>query len=127
MALVVLDASVVIAHADSQDALHDAATKALGDHADDDLVLPASAYAEVLVGLPPSRFSELRAALTALAIRIEPIDAGIAEAAARLRARRPSLRLPDALVVAVGDVLGADVVLTGDRRWRQLERVRVLP
>ena len=52
MALTVLDAGIVIALLDSDDAHHAAARAALHDALDrgDDLVLPASAYAECMVG-----------------------------------------------------------------------------
>jgi predicted nucleic acid-binding protein len=51
----------------------------------------------------------------------------IAETAAELRAHHRALRLPDAVVIATGDVLGADAVLTGDARWRRVSRrVRVI-
>ena len=121
MALIVLDASVLIALLDPHDALHTAARAALARHAADDLKLPASAYAESLVG--PARRGRLAAAkraIDALLLDIVPITGEVAEEAAGLRARHPSLRLPDALVVAPGSVLGAAVVLTGDARWRQL-------
>jgi hypothetical protein len=36
------------------------------------------------------------------------------------------LRLPDALVLARGDVLDADTIITVDRRWRRFDRVRVI-
>jgi hypothetical protein len=49
VALIVLDASVVIAHLDAREALHTQATNYLDSHAGDDFRLPASAYAEVLV------------------------------------------------------------------------------
>ena len=121
MALIVLDASVLIALLDPNDALHPAARAALSRHAGDDLKLPASAYAESLVG--PARRGRLAAAkqaIDALLLDIVPITSQVAEEAAELGARHPSLRLPDALVVATGSVLGAAVVLTGDARWRQL-------
>ena len=121
MALIVLDASVLIALLDPNDALHTAARAALARHAGDDLKLPASAYAESLVG--PARQGRLVAAkqaIDALLLDIVPITSQVAEEAAELRARHPSLRLPDALVVATGSALGAAVVLTGDARWRQL-------
>ena len=121
MALIVLDASVLIALLDPNDALHTAARGALARHAGDDLKLPASAYAESLVG--PARRGQLAAAkraIDALLLEIVPITSQVAEQAAGLRARHPSLRLPDALVVATGSVLGAAVVLTGDARWRGL-------
>ena len=121
MALIVLDASVVIALLDPHDGLHPAAMTALARHAGDDLKLPASAYAETLVG--PARRGQLAAAkgaIDTLLLDIMPITGQVAEEAAGLRARHPGLRLPDALVVATGSVLGATVVLTGDARWRQL-------
>jgi predicted nucleic acid-binding protein len=121
VALIVLDASVLIALLDPNDALHTAARAALVRHAGDDLKLPASAYAESLVGpARQGRLAEAKQAIDALLLDIVPITGQVAEQAAELRARHPSLRLPDALVVATGSVLGAAVVLTGDARWRQL-------
>lgn len=119
--MIVLDASVLIALLDAGDALHAAARAALTRHAGDDLRLPASAYAESLVG--PAHRGQLavaKRAVAALLLQIVPITGQVAEEAAGLRARHPSLRLPDALVVATGSVLGAAVVLTGDARWRGL-------
>jgi predicted nucleic acid-binding protein len=61
-----------------------------------------------------------------LPIRIHPVDGQIAERAAALRAKR-HVRLPDALVLATGDALDADVVLTADHRWKRLSpRVHVI-
>ena len=127
MALIVVDASVVIAHLDPDDALHPQATKALLEHADDDLRLPASAYAETLVDPARSgRLDEARVALAALHLQIVPIDAPVAERAASLRARERRLRLPDALVLACGELLDADAVLTADRAWRRFERLTLI-
>ena len=127
MALIVLDASVVIAHLDSADALHTAATEALLEVADDDLRLPASAYAEALVDpTTKGQLARARDRIGALGLGIVPLDAAIAERAASLRARHRTLRLPDALVLATAEELEADAVLTGDRRWRRLPRVRVI-
>src|SRR5579883_1007836 len=50
MAVIVLDASVVIAFLDSSDAHHASAVAALAAHQSEQLVLPASTYAEILVG-----------------------------------------------------------------------------
>jgi predicted nucleic acid-binding protein len=49
------------------------------------------------------------------------LDAEIATAAARLRARHRSLRLPDALVIATASVRRADRLVTTDRRWPTTE------
>jgi hypothetical protein len=55
-------------------------------------------------------------------MRIEPISAPIARRAAQMRSRGPALKLPDALVLATGDVLGASAVLTADATWAKLNR-----
>jgi predicted nucleic acid-binding protein len=125
VALVVLDASVVIAFLDAADRHHQAAVGALARMQSEELVLPASAYAEILVG-PATRGREAVAAvrefMADLAIRVEPISADIAERAAGLRALHRGLKLPDALVIATGDVIEAMSVLTADRSWSRLSR-----
>jgi predicted nucleic acid-binding protein len=118
VALIVLDASIVIALLDPKDALHTAALRVSIAHAGEDLRLPASALAETLV--VPSRAGredEVRAKIQLLDLSVIPISEEIAVEAARLRGTHRSLRLPDALVIASGDILGADSILTGDRSW----------
>jgi predicted nucleic acid-binding protein len=127
VALVVLDASVVIAHLNREDALHERATEALRHHADDDLRLPASAYAEVLVDpARRGRLDDVRNVMGTLRLKVEHIDARVAERAAELRARHEAIHLPDALVLACGDVLEADAVLSADHNWRRFPRVRIV-
>ena len=125
MAIVVLDAAVVIAFLDPDDALHEAAVGALTQHQHDELVVPASVYAEILVG--PYRkgaqaVAEVEAFLEDFAARIEAVTPAIARAAARLRGGSKSVRLPDALVLATADEVGADRVLTGDDSWSKISR-----
>jgi predicted nucleic acid-binding protein len=123
VALIVLDASVLIALLDPADALHHAATAALDRHAAADLKVPASAYSESLVG--PSRRGQAGAAKRAIAsllMDVVPITDRIAEEAAELRARHAKLRLPDALVIATGTTLKAEKIITGDAAWRRLNR-----
>lgn len=122
MGLTVLDAGVLIGFLDSADARHRAAEQALREAIDrnDRVGLPASAYAEVLVG--PARRGVEAVAVVGELIRRVPIeivalDDAIAEAAARLRGRHRSLKLPDALVIATASVLVADQVVTTDRTW----------
>ena len=118
----VLDASVVLALWIPDDAHHAAATTSVRarQSSGDALILPASAFAEALVG--PHRVSEAsaqarkRQLLATFSLRL--LDDRIADAAARLRARHRSLRLPDALVLATGEIEDADV-LTADARWPQ--------
>ena len=123
MGLTVLDAGIVIAVLDGDDAHHDAARAALTALLErgDRLALPASAYAEVMVG--PSRkggdaSATVDAFVDALPAHVEPATREIARSASALRARHGrSLRLPDALVIATAHALGADVVLTTDSGW----------
>src|SRR5690349_16485646 len=121
MALVVVDTSVVIGWLDPSDGLHDRARQALAEHRrrEASFVAPATVLAEVLVGAMkrgPQATAQVKAAVGGL-VRITDVTAPLAEEAARLRASRAWLRLPDAIVVAAGRVLAADFVLTGDRRW----------
>ncbi len=123
MALVVLDASVVIAFLDPDDALHGDAVEALIEHQHNELVIPISVYAEILVapyrrGAGP--VAEVEAFLEDFAIHIEGITPAIARRAAQLRSESRNVRLPDALVLATGDELQTDNVLTGDASWDQI-------
>jgi hypothetical protein len=93
------------------------------DHAGDDLRLPASAYAECLVGpARRGRLDEARSQVEALQLRVEPLTGVVAERAAELRGHFRSLGLPDVVVIATGEVLGADAILTGDAAWRKASR-----
>ena len=122
MALIHLDAGVLIGFLDAEDVHHRSARSAIAEAVDraDNLEMAASALAECLVG-PARRGDEavdlVRDLRKRLPIAIVPLDVDIATAAARLRARHRSLRLPDALVIATAAVGGADQLVTTDRRW----------
>jgi predicted nucleic acid-binding protein len=89
-------------------------------HSGDDLRLPASAYAECLMGpARRGRLNDARARLAELQLQVEPLTEAMAERAAELRSRFRSIRLPDALVIATADILKADAILTGDAAWRR--------
>ena len=125
MALVVLDASVVIAFLDATDAHHARAVAALSARRTDELVVPASVYAETLV----RPFREGAAAVAKVerfyadfAIRIEPLTPDVARRAAELRSRRAGLKLPDAIVLATGESLSAAAILTADDEWSRVSR-----
>ena len=130
MALIVVDASVAIAFLDADDAHHAGAVAALTANRPDRFVIPASAYAEVLVG--PMRRGRAMAdivdqAFVDLNVEVVPVTRDIAMRAAGLRASHTSLRLPDALVLATGDLLEATAVLTADRAWQKFgRRVRLI-
>ncbi|HET9142868.1 PIN domain-containing protein [Actinophytocola sp.] len=127
-----LDTSVLLGLLDTGDAHHQAAARAVTQCmvAGSDFGLPASVLAEVLV----SEARRSRPAVEQRRIRVltlfgpvRPIDEAVAVHSAQLRARHPSLRLPDALVLATGIVDDAELVLTADKRWAGLDkRVRLL-
>lgn len=128
MALILLDASVLIALLDPTDRLNGKAEQALTELVADELAIPASALAETLV--QPARSGKLelaQAAIGLLGLRVTPIDEAVAVEAARLRGRHRALKLPDALVLASGEVLAAAAILTGDQSWQSVsERVRLI-
>jgi predicted nucleic acid-binding protein len=88
VALIVLDASIVIALLDPKDALHAAALQASIAHAGEDLRVPASALAETLVA--PSRagrMEEVRAKIQLLDLGVFARPASVAPLAGRPRYR----------------------------------------
>jgi predicted nucleic acid-binding protein len=118
MGAVVLDASVVIALLDASDAHHARALDDVeaADRREQALMLPASAYSEMLVVFARAgRVAQARDAVSGMGIAIVPLTAEIAQAAAELRARHRHLRLPDALVLASGPAYNAEI-LSYDRR-----------
>jgi PIN domain nuclease of toxin-antitoxin system len=129
VARVVLDASVLIAYFSPLDAHHASAVARLRRASRDECIVIASVLAEILVHpyrTAPQAVSEVEAALAALSMVIRPVDASLARRAAELRASHKSLRLGDALVIAAGDELDAEVV-TADATWSRISRrVRVL-
>lgn len=126
-----LDAGVLIGHFDEQDPFHAAVEVALRPLIRRmPLVLPASAYGEVLVG--PLRSGSAGAVdrvdreLRALGVRVAVIGRDVAAATAGLRARHGRrLRLPDALIIGAALALGAEQVMTTDARWPELDGVTV--
>ncbi|HEU5470066.1 MAG TPA: PIN domain-containing protein [Actinophytocola sp.] len=122
----------MIALFDSNDPHHTATLDVLrsGIEAGLDFSLPASVLSEVLVGA--TRHSDAAASARRHELRrlfgdVRVIDSDVAVAAARLRARHRSLRLPDALVIATAIVDDAESVLTADKRWADVDnRVQVL-
>ena len=128
MGLTVIDAGVLIGFLDRNDAHHQGAEQALRNMIarSDQIVLPASAFAEALVA--PSRMgadavATVRDLIDRVPIDIGPLDVETSLAAAQLRARHPALKLPDALVVATAVTLDADHLVTTDRKWPSRSRL----
>ena len=131
MGLTVVDAGVVIAILDPRDAHHAAALAAVGGvrrEREGVVLLPASAYAEILVHpfrSGPAAVDIVRR-FCSEQLRLEPLSPEIAERAALLRSRHTTLRLPDALVIATADALRADRLLTTDGRWSRFSELAVI-
>jgi toxin FitB len=114
--VIVVDASVLIAHLDEADALHARAVQSLLESAEQPLACSPITLAEVLVG--PARHGRLDLARTAVA------DLGVreialaADAPARLAALRAetNLKLPDCGVLLAAQDGTAGAVLSFDDR-----------
>lgn len=127
MGLALLDSSIVIGALNRHDALHEAASRAVRAERDRHaLAISALTYAEILVG-PLQAGGRAVAVLERFAaqVRIVDLSPDIARLAAELRAAR-GLKLPDAVILATGLRLGADVILTADARWKGIEKVAVV-
>lgn len=127
MGLALLDTSVVIGALNRDDALHQAASQAIRVERDRHaLAISALSHAEILVG--PLRAGGRAMEVVerfAAQVRIVELSPAIARLAAELRATR-GLKLPDAVIVATGLRLEADVIVTADARWKGIERVMVV-
>lgn len=124
MGRVALDADVVIAFLDAGDDRHERAVDVLhpwlGEGAE--IVIGASVYAEIMVR-PLARGAGARVDefINAIGASVIAIDRELARRAADLRARHPSLRLPDALSLATSLTTSAELV-TFDQRLRRVAR-----
>jgi predicted nucleic acid-binding protein len=127
MGVALLDTSIVIGALNRDDALHGAASRAVRAARDrHGLAISALTSAEVLVG--PLRAGGRAVEVVerfAAQVRILALTPEIARLAAELRVAR-GLKLPDAVIVATGLRLGADVILTADARWKGIEKVAVV-
>ena len=122
--MIVVDASVLIAHLDERDALHARAGDALLAAADRRFGCSPITLAEVLVG--PARRDRLDAARVAMAeLEIEEVPLG-EDAPVRLASLRAEsgLKLPDCCVLLAAQDAAADAVLTfDDALARAVERL----
>jgi len=129
MGLTVIDAGVLIGFLDTEDGHHRAARREMENarRRGDQVAIPASAFAEVLVF--PLRAGQaavqaVRKFAERLPLVISGLDADIAVVTASLRARHgQKLKLPDALVVATAIESEADVLVTTDRGWPAKSRL----
>ena len=115
---VVLDSSAVIGFLDRDDALHEAAARAVRELGREQrLAVSVVTYAEVLTGARLGHHDEERVAgfFADLISEVIPVDVAVAETAADIRARLKSLRMPDALILATAEVRpDVGLVISGD-------------
>jgi predicted nucleic acid-binding protein len=124
--VIVLDASVLIAHLDAGDAHHDRAFGLLLALADEPFAASPLTVAEVLVG--PARaglIDRAAAAVRELQVTTVPIDE---IAPARLAALRAAtgLKLPDCGVLLAAELVGGAGIATFDDRLAAAARARGL-
>ena len=121
--MIVLDASVLIAYLDAEDAQHHKAESMLAREIDDDFAANPLTFAEVLVG--PSRTGRLDAArsvLRELEIAEQPFPADTAVRLARLRADT-GLRMPDCCVLLAAQDTSARLATFDERLVRGAEEL----
>jgi predicted nucleic acid-binding protein len=113
--VIVLDASVLIAHLESTDAHHRRATELLVDAADDQLGVSPITMAEILVG--PARTHQLdrvQALLDELGVIAVPLTDDSPARLANLRATT-RLPLPDCCVLLAAETARTTLVTFDDR------------
>jgi predicted nucleic acid-binding protein len=123
--LIVVDASVLIAHLDERDALHEQAVERLLAAADEPLGCGTLTLAEVFVGpARRGRLDDAIAAIAALEVQEIPLGTGAAGDLATLRAET-GLKLPDCCVLlAARDADAGDIVTFDERLARAALRPR---
>jgi predicted nucleic acid-binding protein len=114
--VIILGASVLIAHLDGRDALHARAEEELQAAAEEPFGSSTITLAEVLVG--PARHDRLSiaaAAIEALGVAEIPLGADAPARLARLRAQT-GLKLPDCCVLLAAQDAAARSILSFDER-----------
>lgn len=117
--MIVLDANVLIAHLDRDDALHASAMERLSDLAEQPFGASSITLAEVLVA--PTRVGNVSAAqavLRALAVAELPLPADAAERLASLRVET-KLKLPDCCVLLAAEATEGSVLTFDERLARE--------
>jgi PIN domain. len=116
--VIVLDASVVIAHFASNDAHHDAATAFFREHVDEAFLVHPLTLTEILVGpLRAGRETFVLRQLDALGIAEWAPPGASAERLARIRVDT-GLKLPDCCVLHAAVVTGAPLAAFDERLGR---------
>lgn len=119
--MIVLDASVLIAYLDAEDAQHHTAESLLAREIDDQFAANPLTLAEVLVGPARSgRLDEARSVVRELEVVEQPFPSDTAVRLARLRADT-GLRTPDCCVLLAAQDAAGRVAAFDDRLIRAAE------
>ena len=119
MGVTLLDSGVIAGFLQRDDALHRPAARAVRDAAAGGrLVASVVTFAEVLTGARLGHHDEaiVRGFFRDVLATVVTCTPDLAERAAAIRSDNRGLRLPDAVILATGE-LHADRIVTGDRRW----------
>ncbi len=115
-----LDSVAVAGFLDRDDPFHVAADARVRELAGRErLIVSVITYAELLTGagLGHHDRTAVRGFFEDLIDEVHDVDRHVAERAADLRAAKPSLKMPDALILATADLHGAETIVTADHRW----------
>jgi predicted nucleic acid-binding protein len=116
---VALDASVAIGFLDPADAHHERAVASLRETDQDELLIAASVYSEILVWpLAKGHGDLVEEFIDGLRVEVVPLSREIARGAAELRAKHRALRLADAFVLATARYREAALLTFDDRLSR---------
>lgn len=123
--MILLDSTVIVGFLDADDALHEAAVAKLkqivGHQA---LAASVISYAEVMTGasLGHHRQDHFDGFFDTFVGDLLPVNRQVAARAAALRGARPSLRMPDALILATADIHERiEIAICGDGDWPKVK------
>jgi predicted nucleic acid-binding protein len=123
--LILLDSTVIVGFLDADDALHETTVakfkEIVGSHP---LAISVISYAEVMTGVSLGHHPQERVAgfFDTFVRDLLPVDKPIAARAATLRGKRKSLPMPDALILATGDVQPEiETILCADSDWPKIK------
>jgi predicted nucleic acid-binding protein len=123
--LILLDSTVIVGFLDADDALHEVTVarfkEIVGSHR---LVASVISYAEVMTGVSLGHHPKERVDgfFDTFLKDLLPVDRTVAARAAKLRGKRRSLPMPDALILATADLQPEiETVLCADAGWPKVK------
>jgi predicted nucleic acid-binding protein len=123
--LILLDSTVIVGFLDADDAMHEVTVGRFRQIArSHPLVASVISYAEVMTGVSLGHHAQAHVDgfFDALVKDLLPVDKRVAARAATLRGQRPSLKMPDALILATADLHeDIETVLCADGAWSKVK------